>query len=168
MLLPASIVAYASCYALAFVFLLKRRVNLIESGFIALATMFSGVILYEIVYHYGFGLGPIYSDFTDLDIQFVNPLHPQFPLLFSISIVASPLIAWRYIRLNRVLLVFVLVSAVLFATWVEIGYPQYTWGGDLGTVGYWLNSATKVLAIAPAFLFLPPRQQSRPAEETSR
>ena len=95
MLLPASKAAYASCFVFAFVFLLKQRAKPIESGFVALVTMFSGIILYEVVYHYGFGLGPIYSDFFTFDIQFVNPLHPQFPLLFAISVVGSPLIAWR-------------------------------------------------------------------------
>jgi hypothetical protein len=133
---------------------------------ISLVTMFSGVILYEIVYHYGFGLSPLVGDLTTFDIQFVSSVHPQFPLLFASVVVCAPLLSWKYISINRPFLIVLSASIALFFVWIIIGYPQYTnptwWPTQkmiiwvfpksyinaptpaaqeaIETVGYWLNS----------------------------
>ena len=185
-LLPASELAYSSCFFLTLSFLIYRKLDFLESLLISFVTMFSGVILYEIVYHYGFGLGPLIGDLTTFDIQFVSSVHPQFPLLFALVVVCSPLLAWKYISMNRPFLIVLSASVALFFVWIIIGYPQFadpSWWPtqkmiiwifpqsyinaptpaaqeEIETVGYWLNSLTKLLAVAPAFLFYPRKSQN--------
>jgi len=184
-LLLASELAYASCFFLTLSFLLYRNIDFLESLLISFVTMFSGVILYEIAYHYGFGLGPLVGDLTTLDIQFVSSVHPQFPLLFASVVVCAPLLAWKYISINRPFLIALSISIALFFIWVIIGYPQFanpTWWPTqkmiiwvfpksyinaptlaaeeaIENAGYWLNSLTKLLAVVPAFLFYPKKSK---------
>jgi hypothetical protein len=184
-LLLASELAYASCFFLTLSFLIYRNADVLESLLISFVTMFSGVILYEIVYHYGFGLGPLIGDLTTFDIQFVSSVHPQFPLLFASVVVCAPLLAWEYMSMNRPFLIVLSVSIALFFVWIIIGYPQFqnpSWWPTqkiiiwvfpksyinaptpeaqeaIESAGFWLNSFTKLLAVAPAFLFYPKKSQ---------
>jgi len=166
-ILPASEIAYASCFILALGFLLYQKNDLFEALLISVLTMFSGVYLYEIVYHYmwGISVGAVQNDLLTLNVDLAGP---TFPLLLALALTFSPLIAWRYVRLNYPLVTLIVVSAGLVVLWEAWGFPQfwcvcsyetYFWGwlprSTVEPLGYFFNSVTKVIAVIPAFLFFP-------------
>jgi hypothetical protein len=166
---PASIVAYATCFALTMWFL-RGRIGLIDRFFISSATMVSGIWLYELVYHYCFFLvAPI--DFVGLwnaflqDLAFISVQGSGgiFPLVYAVLIICLPMLARKYMSLNRYFALVLFASLVLFGMWVWEGYSQYIYPQWLtGTQskinydlmrGYIFNSLTKMLAVLPALLF---------------
>jgi hypothetical protein len=129
----------------------------------ATATTFSGVWLYELVYHYFWGssLASLFSDFSHFSVT-IYPGWP-FPVWFALPVILFPLLKKQYITLNKPLLVTLAVSMGLFALWFNLGfpqffYPQYYYGplltpAQVRDIGYVMNSLSKLLAIVPAFLF---------------
>jgi hypothetical protein len=162
-LLPASILAYSSCFVLTVYFLRNRMRSTFEALLTSAATTFSGVWLYELFYHYAWGtsIGGIYYDFSHFSIV----LYPgwAFPIWFTIAIILFPLLKREYVTLNMPLLVVATASIGFFAIWIDLGfpqffYPQYYFGSLLSSalvreIGYTMNSISKLLAIVPAFLF---------------
>ncbi len=129
-------------------------------------TMTSGIWLYEIAYHYSWGLDGLLSDLSRLSISLGGDV--PFPIYFASFLVALPLVVRQYVGLNRPLLVIAASSAILFVVWLAIGFPQFwcvcsyepVWGAWLPReivepLGYVMNSLTKLLAVVPAFLFCP-------------
>jgi hypothetical protein len=168
--MPASEIAYAGCFVLSFVFLLYQKVDVFEALLISVLTMFSGVYLYEIVYHYmwGISVGAVLGDLSTLNVDLGGP---TFPLLLAGVLTFSPLIAWRYVRFNYPLVALVSVSAILVLLWEASGFPQFWcvcsfqtffWGwlprNVVEPLGYVFNSVSKVIAVIPAFLFFPRRR----------
>ncbi len=162
-LLPASTLAYATCFVLTMYFLRNRTYSLFEIILTAASSMFSGVWLYELVYHYFWGtsLGSISYDFLHFSIV----LYPgwPFPIWFAIPVILFPFLKRQYISLNKPLVVISAVAIGSFALWFNLGlpqffYPQYYDGtlfttNQVITLGYTMNSITKLLAVVPAFLF---------------
>jgi hypothetical protein len=162
-LLPASTFAYATCFGLTIYFLRNRMRSSFDLIVTAGATTFSGVWLYELAYHYFWGtsLASLSFDFSHLSIT----LYPgwPFPIWFATPVILFPYLKKQYIALNKPLLIVSAVAIGLFAIWFDLGlpqffYPQFYYGTILSplevqTVGYVMNSLTKILAIVPAFLF---------------
>ena len=177
-ILWASIIAYALCFILTFIFLINQKINLLECLTLSLVTMFSGITLYEIVYHYGYGFGTIEGDFTRVALQSSGIYQP---LIFFSTVTLAPLLAWRYIKQLKPFIIMIVISAVIFWFWEVTGYAQFAdpqWWPDqtpliwllpqsyvhaptldahaaIVSLGFWMNSFSKILAIAPAFLFFP-------------
>jgi hypothetical protein len=162
-LLPASTLAYASCFILTIYFLRKRMSSLFDILLTSAATTFSGVWLYEVAYHYywGINLSGLKYDFSNLSIV----LYPgwAFPIYFAVAIIFFPFLKRQYISLNKPLVAVFGISVALFALWAALGYPQYfnpqlqtgifTSQAQVQGAGLIMNSVTKILAVVPAFLF---------------
>ena len=139
--------------------------------------MASGIWLYEIAYHYSWGLGGLQSDFSTLSVAIGGNV--PFPIYFAIFLTVLPLVGRRYMTLNRVFFLAASLSAILFVIWLSIGFPQF-WcvcaskplsnvllPGDyvkpdgwlkeasVEPLGYVMNSLTKLLSVVPALLFYP-------------
>ena len=167
-LMPASEIAYCSCFILTLGFLLYQKVNPFEALLISVLAMFSGVYLYEIVYHYmwGISVGAVLNDLLTLNVNLGGSV--TFPLLLAAVLTLSPLIAWRYVRFSYPLLASIIISATLVVLWEAWGFPQFWcvcsfrtffWGwlprSSVEPLGYFFNSVSKVIAAVPAFLFFP-------------
>jgi hypothetical protein len=163
-LLPASIIAYASCFLLTIYFLRNRMHSLFDLVLTAATSTFSGVWLYEMAYHYFWGtsLASLFYDFSHFPIALSYPGSP-FPIWFAIPVLLFPFLKRQYISLSKPLVIVLAVSIGLFALWFDLGlpqffYPQYYDGtlfssAQVREVGYVMNSLTKLLAVVPAFLF---------------
>jgi len=162
-LLPASVIAYASCFALT-MFFLRGKTQLFDRILLASATTFSGIWLYEIAYHYSWGLGGLPTDLSALSVAIGGDV--PFPIYFAVFLSAVPLLGRRQMTLNRPFFFVTIVSLILFAIWQGVGFPQFwcvcsyepVWGvwlprETVEPLGYVMNSLTKLLAVVPAFLF---------------
>jgi len=152
---------------------LRRRTGLFDRAMISALTMTSGVWLYEIAYHYSWGLDGLPSDLSRPSIVLAE--HNPFPIYFAIFLVMSPLLVRQYASLNRPFFVVTAISIGLVAVWLAVGFPQFwcvcsyepVWGAWLARetvepLGYVMNSLTKLLAVVPAFVFYPePRAPQR-------
>ena len=145
---------------------LRKRAKLFDSAIISALAMTSGIWLYEIAYHYSWGLDGLLSDLSRASIALGGDV--PFPIYFAGFLVALPLVVRQYVTLNRPFFVIAVISAVLFAVWLAIGFPQFwcicsyepVWGvwwprASVEPLGYVMNSLTKLLAVVPAFLFYP-------------
>jgi hypothetical protein len=161
-LMPASIICYAACFLLTLYFL--RGSVLLDRIMISVATMISGIWLYELIYHYMWGLSGLPTDLSRLSIALGGPV--PFPIYFCLALVSLPLLGWRYIRINALFISVSVASLVLFAAWFVSGFPQFwcacsykpIWGAWLPNqsvepLGYIFNSLTKIVCIVPALLF---------------
>jgi hypothetical protein len=161
-LMPASVICYAACFVLTLYFL--RGALLIDRIMISVATMISGIWLYELIYHYMWGFSGLPTDLSRLSIALGGPV--PFPIYFCMALVSLPLLGWRYIRINPVFILVSVASILLFATWSFYGFPQFwcacsyktVWGTWLPSqtvepLGYLFNSLTKIVCIVPALLF---------------
>ncbi|HVA83262.1 MAG TPA: hypothetical protein VNF06_03805 [Candidatus Aquilonibacter sp.] len=169
--LYASVISYILAFLVAIHFLNKKKVGR-ERYFIGLYAVVSGVWLYELVYHYLFPGQSVISDFLSFTIN----ISSTFPLIWGILMMALPLIAYKYMRINLYFLAAIAVSMLFFLIWYLIGFPQFispewypinppyivliplqyahtsnyliTFWGSL------LNSLSKLLDIVPALLFV--------------
>ena len=127
--------------------------------------MTSGIWLYEIAYHYSWGLDGLLSDLSRLSISLGGDV--PFPIYFASFLVALPLVVRQYVGLNRPLLVIAASSAILFVVWLAIGFPQFwcvcsyepVWGAWLPReivepLGYVMNSLTNFLLSFQHFCFV--------------
>jgi hypothetical protein len=164
-LLPASVIAYASCFALT-MFFLGKKTRLFDRILLSSATTFSGIWLYEIAYHYSWGLGGLPRDLATPSVAIGGDV--PFPIYFALFLAAVPLLARRQMTFNRAFLFVAIISLILFAVWNGVGFPQFwcvcsyepVWGvwlprDTVEPLGYVMNSLTKLLAVVPAFLFFP-------------
>jgi len=167
-LLPASAIAYVSCFILT-MFFLRNETKLLDRIMISSAAMVSGVWLYELAYHYMWGFSGLLTDLSAPRIN--NGGNVPFPIYFAIFLICMPLLVRRYISLNKPFIIVSATSALLFGVWYAIGFPQFwcvcsyepIWGvwlnrASVEPLGYVMNSLTKLLAVVPAFLFY--RQRS--------
>lgn len=120
-----SLLHYGACFVIASFFLKRQKVNFVDRMFYSLATMASGIVLYEIVYHYGFGVS--FSMLAHDASYFVLAAGNGYFCLDWFLIIFLIPFAWRkYMNLNNKLL-WILISfeAIVMLLWVGIGYPQY-------------------------------------------
>ncbi|MCL4355978.1 MAG: hypothetical protein M1311_05255 [Thaumarchaeota archaeon] len=138
-----------------------------ERVLLALSAVVGGIWLYEILYHYAYvsTISAIFDNLTTLNIN--TGMGTYFPLPWAIVMVAMSLVGFRYMRLNKGFYLCVLLTAVAFAIWVAIGYPQWLYPGSyFGTpiirissestvfYGFLMNSITKFTVILiPATLY---------------
>jgi hypothetical protein len=126
--------------------------------------MISGIWLYELLYHYMWGLSGLLTDLSRLSIAIGGPV--PFPIYFAVALISLPLLARRYINLNASFYATFSLSMALFAVWHFSGFPQFWcvcsykpfWGKWLSReivepLGYVFNSLTKIVCIVPALLF---------------
>jgi hypothetical protein len=152
--LPNSL-AYASCFLLTIYFLRKRITSLFEIILTAASATFSGLWLYEVMYHYlwGTSLGTLKYDFSNLSIV-VYPGWP-FPIYFAVAMIFFPFLKREYISLNKPLVAMFSLSLAVFTLLPLFAHAQYNSANDPTTaiIAYWMNSITKIVVVVPAFLF---------------
>lgn len=172
----------AGSLLLSYFLLRKQAVARSEAFFFSLASMVSGIWLYEIVDHYAYGPEPLSIFIRELErIDFSGTSygsHSIFPLLWSLIMISLPLSARKYMRVNRYFLFTFVGGLGVFAVWILLGFPQFfepnwcsSWiphcyaeisypSSDRVLVGYLANSVSKLLVLSPALLFVP-RAKSR-------
>ncbi len=120
-----SLIHYGSCFILASYFLNRQGVKVADRILYSLAIMASGIVLYEIVYHYGFGIS--YSILVQNATFFgLDSNGTAFSLDWFVIIFVIPF-AWRqYMSLgNWSLLILVTFEALVMFAWISTGYPQF-------------------------------------------
>ena len=153
--LVASVVGPAFAVVIASRGLRAQGVGL-ERVFVGLASATSGLWLYEILYHYGWGgtFSAIESNLFTISVVAGTGMY--FPLTWALAIVVLPAVAYRRMRVNLVFITLSLATIVGFWAWINAGYPQFTWTGPGQVQGAWYNTATKMfVCLLPASLFLP-------------
>ncbi len=189
--LTASIVGFALCYLITSRALRPQRDLRMTRIFLSLAVMASGVWLYEIAYHYGWGVtwAGFWAEASTLSIN--TPMSGSvYPLPWSILMVALVFTGIRYMRLNRWFFLTLALSLITFGLWIAVGYPGYfnpqvwphgdpmldlippgfahsTRGTPAGDViafyGGLFNSLTKILvSILPATLYVTSQRPKGP------
>ena len=179
-LVPGTSILYASLVAMIAAFLitlfsLRRRGAGNEALFVGLASAASGIWLYELVYHYAYGMSflQLYLDARRIDISGTSAGQLSvFPLAWSIIVILLPFAAYRSMSINPYFLAALAAGIALFVLWILFGFPQFSnvnwssaWTGyrevilvpstSRITIAFVLNSLTKVLVCVPALLFLP-------------
>lgn len=173
--LYASILFALLNFYLTSLFLRKQKVG-IERYFIAVASMVSGIWLFEVVYRIGYGytLSQFLYGLTTLNF---NTTGAQFPMLWALLMMALPLAGVKYMRINWLFFSTMAFGLAAFWVWVNSGYAQFLnpqWWPQLTPLinliplayahtsnpavvetALVFNSITKILSLAPAFLFYP-------------
>jgi len=160
---------------LTFYFLRIRRVAILERSLITLDVLFSGIWLFEIFYHYGWNtpfslpwFNDLWRDAITINVSLGTPSTTTFPLVFSFFVVSTPLVAFRYITINKAFVTVSAIALAAFAIWELLGYQQF-WcpceyesvfgfyfpNSQIEWIGYAMNSISKLFMIVPAFLFYP-------------
>jgi hypothetical protein len=171
-LLDASAISYLLCFTLTSFFLNRQQVKFPVRAFYSVASTLAGIVLYEIVYHYAFGItrAELIKDFTFLGNESGNG---YFSLDWYLLIFLTIFIGVKYMAFNKPLLVLVLFDAIVMLAWIGIGYPQAfnpPWTASYSPVyrmfdvvyrsqsmilsyARIFNSLSKSIAVIPAFFF---------------
>jgi hypothetical protein len=161
---------------------LRSRAGSFERVFTSLIVVVSGIWLYEITYHYAYGSTLQYffvnlttfGQFSNLSTLGSEPFQ-FFPLPWGLVMVSLPLVGFRFMSLNKWFVICIASSAVLFAVWISMGYPQWVYPGLFfgpriikvspdSTVFYGriLTSVTKLaVKLIPASLFIAKKWSDR-------
>ena len=167
-LLTASVVCMALSFFVAYFALRAQGVGRAKF-FLAFSSFASGTIFYEFVYHYAFGisLNGFLQDVTQIKAAHIIGLNVFLPYPVWFALMLLPLLAYRRMHLNRYFIGVLIFGFACFGLWLILGFPKF-YNPKLNPstilIAYILNSATKVLVIAPALLFLPVGS-SRPRTE---
>lgn len=171
-LLYASLISYLLCFTLTSFFLNRQNVKFLDRMFLSILSMLAGIILFEIVYHYGFGISQaqLIKDFTFLGN---GTAQGSFPLDWYLLIFVSIFIGRKYMTFNKSLIVLTLFGAVAMFVWIGSGYPQsfdppwtanylpiyqtfhvvYTTSNMIVQYASFFTDISKTIAIIPAFFF---------------
>ncbi len=167
-----SLVFYALCFALTSFFLNRQGLRFLERIFYCFATTASGIVLFELVYHYAYGVSSFQS-FLHYELFFFGnqSANGYFSLDWYLIILVVPFIGWKYMNLSRTLIAVVVFSAVVMFFWVATGYPQFLYPqwfpaygpfiniiqkgntNQIVSYGELFNGLAKIIAIIPALLF---------------
>ena len=167
----ASAVSYLLCFGLTSFFLNRQSAKLLDRIFLSTLSMLAGIVLFEIVYHYGFGISQaqLVSDFSYLGNAATN----GFPLDWYLLIFASLFIGRKYMSFNKSLLALSIFGGIAMFFWIASGYPQtfnppwtanylpiystfhisYPGPGKIIRYAEFYNWITKAIAVIPAFFF---------------
>jgi hypothetical protein len=168
----ASLVFYVLCFALTSFFLNRQGLKFLERIFYCFAAMASGIVLFELVYHYAYGVTS-FQDWLHYELFFLGnqSANGYFSLDWYLIILVVPFIGWKYMKVNKTLIAVVIFSAVVIFFWVATGYPQFLypqWFPSYGRLvdiiqkgntnqivfyGELFNGLAKIIAIIPALLF---------------
>jgi hypothetical protein len=165
-----SAIFYLVCFGFTSFFLNRQGAKFLDRLFFSILSMLAGVVLFEIVYHYGFGISQaqLVSDFS-----FLGNSGSGFPLDWYLLIFASLFVGRKYMGLNKSLLAISAFGAVVMFLWIGSGYPQtfnppwianylpiystfhISYSGPAMIIHYaeFYNWITKPIAVIPAFFF---------------
>src|SRR6266850_6567567 len=124
-LLYPSLICYLACFTLTSFFLKRQGVQFLDRLFISVLTMVSGIILFEIVYHYGFGIHSL-DYFVTHELTFLGnqSANGYFSLDWYLLIFSSLFVARRYMAFNKPLVALAFFGAIVMFAWIGSGYPQ--------------------------------------------
>jgi hypothetical protein len=173
-LLYPSLICYLACFTLTSFFLKRQGVRFLDRLLISVMSTVSGIILFEIVYHYGFGIPSLDYFFThELTFLGNQSANGYFSLDWYLLIFLSLFIARRYMALNIALVAVVFLGAIVMFAWIGSGYPQFfnpPWVANYSPIyqtfhvvysspkmiseyARYFNGIAKIISIIPAFLF---------------
>ncbi|SRR5579863_9870615 len=169
-----SLICYLLCFALTSFFLNRQGLKFRERIFYCFATMLAGIALFEIVYHYAFGI-PSLANFLHYQLFFFGnqSANGYFSLNWYLVILVVPFIGLKYMKFkwNWLLYGVVIFSALVMFLWIASGYPQYfqpqyfpayrilikgIQRGNYAQIeiyGALFNGFAKIIAVIPALLF---------------
>lgn len=167
-----SLVSYVLCFVLTAFFLNRQGLKFLERIFYCFAAMASGIVLFELVYHYAYGVSSFHS-FLHYQLFFFGnqSANGYFSLDWYLIILVVPFIGWKYMKFNRTLIAVIIFSAVVMFFWVATGYPQFLYPqwfpayspyidiiqkGNTNQIVFYgelFNGPAKIIAIIPALLF---------------
>ncbi len=142
-LLAASPLSYALAYLLTSRLLRRRGLGTLRI-FISLSSMVSGIWLYEIFYHYAYGIESLGMLLEEIGtIGLLTPaVGGPFPLPWSILMVLMVCVGYQYMHVKKWFFTALSVSLITFFFWVAVGYPQFHHPE-------WWSSSNDLLAIIP-------------------
>jgi hypothetical protein len=168
----SSVIAYLVCFDLTAFFLNRQGAKLLDRIFLSILSTLAGIVLFEIIYHYGFGIS---SSLLIMDLSYLGNAaqNGSFPLDWYLLIFACLFIGRKYMHLNKSLLALCAFGAVAMFFWIGSGYPQtfsppwtatylpvyytlhvtYTSPQMIVSYAEFFNWITKPIAIIPAFFF---------------
>ena len=173
-LLYPSVICYLVCFTLTSCFLNRQGVRFLDRLFISVLSMISGIILFEIVYHYGFGI-PNLNDFLTHELTFLGnqSANGYFSLDWYLLIFSSLFVARKYMAFSKPLVALASFGAIVMFAWIGSGYPQlfdppwvanyapiyqtfhvvYSSQNMIAEYARYFNGIAKIVSIIPAFLF---------------
>ena len=127
-ILYASFLAMGGSFLISFFCLRKQKVGK-EAFFLSLASMVSGIWLYELVYHYAYGPEPLSIFIRELErIDFSGTSYGSysiFPILWSLIMIALPFAGLKWMKINRYFLMAFAGGFGIFVIWIILGFPQF-------------------------------------------
>ncbi len=184
--LTSSVIIYVLVFVLAEFFLRRQGVGY-ERFFVAVACVVAGIWLQQGLYHFGFAQArmpsAVASTLFTLNFNF-NTSAATYPLYWNLIMISLPFAAYKYMRLNRYLVLTALIGGGIYLLWIYAGYPQFfapSWfpsspvalplvSGNSAAVkmsGYIFNSAFTIVAFLPALLFYKKQEANSSAPKTS-
>jgi len=173
-LLYPSLISYLTCFTLTSLLLNRQGVRFLDKVLISGLSMVSGVILFEIVYHYGFGVSSLGS-FLTYDLTFLGnqSANGYFSLDWYLLIFSSLFVARRYMAFNKPLVGVASFGAIVMFAWIGSGYPQlfdppwvanyapiyqtfhvvYSSPNMIARYAMLFNGIAKIICIIPALFF---------------
>jgi hypothetical protein len=168
----ASLAFYALCFTLTSYFLNRQGLRFLERVFYCFAAMASGIVLFELVYHYAYGVLSL-SNFLNYELFFLGnqSANGYFSLDWYLIILVVPFIGWKYMRISKPLIGVIVFSSLVMFFWVATGYPQFLYPqwfpaygpffniiqkGNTSQIVFYgelFNGLAKIISIIPAVLF---------------
>ena len=136
----------------------------------SILSMVAGIVLLEIVYHYGFGIPGLHA-FLKYELLFFGnqSANGYFELDWYLLILSTLFIGRKYMAFNKPLIVIVVAGAAIMLAWIGSGYPQvfsppyvaaydplnikYSSPAMIITYGQFFSGIAKIIAVIPAFFF---------------
>src|SRR5487761_36740 len=148
-----SLISYLSCFTLTLFFLHRQKLKFFDRILYSLISMLAGIVLFEIIYYYSFGLSQseLLRDFT----FFGNGEGEGFfPLIWDLLITATLVLARRYMSMNKSLIAAVMFSVIVMVVWIKSCYSQViALGSSTQFYPKVFDGIAKTIALIPAFLF---------------
>jgi hypothetical protein len=170
--LTSSVVVYGLAFVLSEFFLRQQGVGF-ERYLIAVACVAAGIWLQQGLYHFGYAQARtptvVANTLFTLNFNF-NTSASTYPLYWTLMMISLPFAAYKYMSLNRYLVLATLVSGGIYLLWVYVGYPQFFAPGwfpsssvaiplvpqsksAIELSAYIFNSAFTIVGLLPALLF---------------
>jgi hypothetical protein len=173
-LLYPSLICYLACFTLTSFFLHRQGAPFLDRLLVSVLSMLSGIILFEIVYHYGFGI-PNLNGFLTHELTFLGnqSANGYFSLDWYLLIFSSLFVARRYMAFNIPLVALSFFGAIVMFAWIGSGYPQlfdppwvanyapiyqtfhvvYSSQNMIAQYARYFNGVAKIISIIPALFF---------------
>ena len=170
--LTSSVVVYGLAFVFAEFFLRRQGVGF-ERFLVAVACVAAGIWLQQGLYHFGYAQARMPTEVANtlftLNFNF-NTSASTYPLYWTLMMISLPFVAYKYMTLNRYLLLTAAASGIIYLLWVYVGYPQFFAPGwfpsspvvislvpfkdsVIKLTGFIFNSAFIIVALLPALLF---------------